>query len=93
MCGVTVSRESTGKYYASILADDGLPEIEQLPHIEQITGIDLGLKDALVSSVGRKSGNPETIAPGALEPEAQAAGHDAQDRSGKGALRGRQGGG
>ena len=58
---VTVSRESTGKYYASVLADDGLPEIEQLPHIEQITGIDLGLKDALVSSVGRKSGNPKPL--------------------------------
>lgn len=54
---VTVSRESTGKYYASILTEDGLPESSPLPHIERITGIDLGLKDALVSSAGYKSGN------------------------------------
>ena len=58
---VTVSRESTGKYYASILADDGLPEIAPLPHIERITGVDLGLKDALVSSAGYKSGNPKPL--------------------------------
>jgi putative transposase len=58
---VTVSRESTGKYYASILADDGLPEIEPMSHIEQVTGIDLGLKDALVASTGHKSGNPKPL--------------------------------
>ncbi|WP_193853095.1 transposase [Orrella marina] len=50
---VTISRESTGKYYASILGDDGLPEIEPPTHIERVTGVDLGLKDALVSSAGR----------------------------------------
>ncbi len=58
---VTVSRESTGKYYASILADDGQPEIAPLPHIERMTGIDLGLKDALVSSTGYKTGNPKPL--------------------------------
>ena len=58
---VTVSRESTGKYYASVLADDGLPVIEALPHIERLAGIDLGLKDALVSSDGHKSGNSKPL--------------------------------
>lgn len=58
---VTVSRESTGKYYASILADDGLPAVEPLRHIERLVGIDLGLKDALVTSEGQKSGNPKPL--------------------------------
>lgn len=58
---VTVSRESTGKYYASILTDDGLPEVEPIHHIERVTGIDLGLKDALVTSTGLKSGNPKPL--------------------------------
>lgn len=58
---VTVSRESTGKYYASILADDGLAPVDPLQHIERIVGVDLGLKDVLVSSAGMKSGNPKTL--------------------------------
>lgn len=58
---VTVSRESTGKYYASILMDDDRPESEALRHIERITGVDLGLKDVLVASTGDKSGNPRPL--------------------------------
>ena len=58
---VTVSRESTGKYYAPILAEDGRPEVETLPRIECIAGIDLGLKDVLVSSAGSTSGNPKPL--------------------------------
>ena len=58
---VTISRESTGKYYASVLIDDGLPEIEPLRHIERVTGMDLGLRDVIVDSKGAKSGNPRFL--------------------------------
>jgi putative transposase len=60
---VTISRESTGKYYASILADDGLAAAAPLTHLsgERVSGIDLGLKDAIANSHGGKSGNPKFL--------------------------------
>ena len=60
---VTVSRESTGKYYAAILADDGMPEIAPLKHFDEggVEGIDLGLTDAVVNAKGSKSGNPRPL--------------------------------
>jgi putative transposase len=60
---VTVSRESTGKYYASILADDGLPSVAPLTRLtgDMVVGIDLGLKDTIANSHGGKSGNPKFL--------------------------------
>lgn len=60
---VTVSRESNGKYYAAILAEDGLPAVASIGHIdvERVTGIDLGLKDAIIDGRGHKSGNPKFL--------------------------------
>lgn len=55
---VTISKESTGKFYASILIDDGAPAVEPIRHVSTIVGIDLGLKDVVVSSSGWRSGNP-----------------------------------
>jgi putative transposase len=54
---VTVSRESTGKYYASILTDDGKPETKQLKRITRVIGIDLGIITAVASSDGSKIPN------------------------------------
>ena len=56
---VTISRTPTRKYFASILVDDGL----KLPKKQPITanktlGIDLGLKDFLITSDGEKIANP-----------------------------------
>ena len=58
---VTISREATGSYYAAVLTDDGRPAPAPLAHFskEAIVGIDLGLKDAVVSSHGLKTGNPK----------------------------------
>lgn len=60
---VTVSRESNGKYYAAVLTEDGMPAMKPLKHIDesQITGIDLGLKDAVADSHGQKTGNPKFL--------------------------------
>ncbi|MHB8408987.1 MAG: RNA-guided endonuclease InsQ/TnpB family protein [Acidiferrobacterales bacterium] len=58
---VTVSKESTGKYYASILVEDGDAPPEPLRHIERVTGLDLGLKDAVARSDGGKVANPKFL--------------------------------
>jgi putative transposase len=53
-----MSRESTGKEFAAILADDGVAASERLPPIESITGIDVGLKEGGAASSGKKTGHP-----------------------------------
>jgi putative transposase len=60
---VTVSKNACGHYFASILADDGIPEAEAITQFEQsrIIGIDLGIKDVVTDSRGRKSGNPRFL--------------------------------
>ena len=55
---VTVSRVSTGKYYASILCDDGLSAPELKKHFSDVLGIDLGLKEFSIASDGEKIPNP-----------------------------------
>jgi putative transposase len=56
---VTVSRDTAGRYFVSILAED---EIEPLPAVAQDVGIDLGLHDAVVLDTGEKVGNPRFFA-------------------------------
>lgn len=58
---VTVSRDSTGKYYAAVLHDDGLEATPPLMHISRVVGIDRGIKDIVVSSNGLYSGNPRFL--------------------------------
>jgi putative transposase len=55
---VTVSRTATGKYFASILAEDGVSVPSPVQHIETAVGVDLGITDIVVTSDGWKSGNP-----------------------------------
>lgn len=52
---ITISRNPDGKYFVSILVEEG---IEALPFKGKATGIDLGLKDIAVTSDGLKTGNP-----------------------------------
>ena len=54
---VTITKSKSGKYFASIVCMDA-------PHIQQestgaILGIDLGIKDFLITSEGQKIGNPK----------------------------------
>ena len=60
---VTISRESTGKYYASILADDSKPIAEPLQSFDvaMVIGIDLGVKDWIVDSNSNKLPNPHHL--------------------------------
>ena len=50
-----VSRETTGKYFVSILVENGIPiPRKSKPDISQAVGVDLGLKDFAVLSTGEK---------------------------------------
>ena len=59
---LTVSRTPTGKYYISILTDDGekYPEPEQFSHATLI-GIDVGLLTFATLSTGEKIENPKFL--------------------------------
>jgi putative transposase len=58
----TVSKETTGKYFISILIDDGkdLPN-SAAPNESEALGIDVGLKDFATLSDGRKVKNPRLL--------------------------------
>lgn len=56
----TISRDTTGKYWCSLLVEDGLKVPEKLPHNSETTlGIDLGIKDFAITSEGVKFSKPK----------------------------------
>lgn len=56
---ITISRTTTGKYFASVLCDDGVDVPAKMPVTEAGTiGIDLGLKEFAVLSTGERIANP-----------------------------------
>ena len=55
---VTISKTSSGKYYASISADVCIPQLEKT---NQNVGIDLGLKDFAILNTGEKIYNPRIL--------------------------------
>lgn len=58
----TVSRSASGKYYVSVLVDDGkaLPEPAPITWDTSV-GVDVGLKDFAVCSDGKVFGNPKYL--------------------------------
>ena len=60
---VTVSRSLTGKYYASILCDNGelAPKAISDMDADAVIGADMGLSHLLVTSEGYKEGNPRFL--------------------------------
>lgn len=59
---VTVSMTPTGKYYASVLVDTGIPAPTcQSIKAETAVGIDVGLKDFATLSTGEKIANPRFL--------------------------------
>ncbi len=54
----TISKTKTNKYFLSVLVEE---EIEELPRNNNAIGIDLGLKDFLVTSDGEIVENPRTL--------------------------------
>ena len=58
----TISKTSTGKYYISILVDDGNPLPQKAPiTAETAVGIDVGIKDFAVLSNGQVYSNPKYL--------------------------------
>ena len=55
VCSITISKTPTNKYYASVLCE--LPKEQPLPKTGKSVGIDLGLKDFIVTSDGQKVAN------------------------------------
>jgi len=58
ICSVTISKTTSGKYFASISAD---VYIEYFEKTNQNVGIDLGLKDFTIFSSGEKIKNPRIL--------------------------------
>ncbi len=61
---ITFSRTSTGKYFASINVEEEIVHKKPLLKIAKktsVVGIDLGLKDFLVESNGRKTNSPKYL--------------------------------
>lgn len=56
---VTVSQAPSGKYFASVCYTD-IPQID-MPSTGSVIGIDLGLKDFLITSNGDKVANPKYL--------------------------------
>ena len=52
---VTVSKDLANRYFVSFQV---LEEMKPSPAVEQMVGLDLGLKDAVILSTGKKFGNP-----------------------------------
>lgn len=55
----TISQVPSGKYYVSILVDQ--PEKEPLPQTDNMIGIDLGVKDLVITSDGLKVPNLKVL--------------------------------
>ncbi len=58
---VTVSKNPDGKYYVSVLVDDGLDKLESTAEGKAV-GIDLGLTHFCITSDGSKYNNPKHFA-------------------------------
>jgi len=55
---VTVSRDSAGRYFVSLLVTDA---IHPLPKADTVVGIDLGITSLVTLSTGEKIGNPRYL--------------------------------
>ncbi|WP_413282901.1 RNA-guided endonuclease InsQ/TnpB family protein [Vibrio sp. MA40-2] len=58
---ITLSLSKTGKFYASILMDDGVETPSLIHSIDKVTGIDLGLSHFVIQSNGKKEANPRFV--------------------------------
>ena len=57
---ITLRKTGSGKFYCSVLIDDH--RIQPLPTVEKDVGLDLGVKDSMITSDGEKFGNTKALA-------------------------------
>ncbi len=58
---ITISRSATGKYYASLLCDDGMEAPAKPALISNVMGLDMGLTHFVIKSNGNKIANPRHL--------------------------------
>lgn len=58
---ITLRLSKTGKFYASILVDDGIEAPTLIKSIDKVTGVDLGLSHFAIQSNGNKEANPRFV--------------------------------
>lgn len=58
---ITLSLSKTGKFYASILVDDGIEAPALIHTVSKVTGVDLGLSHFAIESNGKKTANPRYL--------------------------------
>ncbi|ELR0533395.1 transposase [Escherichia coli] len=58
---ITITRSATGKYYASLLCDDGLEAPAKPTLISTVTGLDMGLEHYVITSDAVKVLNPRHL--------------------------------
>ncbi|EEQ4684986.1 IS200/IS605 family element transposase accessory protein TnpB [Escherichia coli] len=58
---ITINCSATGKYYASILCDDGMEAPAKPTLISTVTGLDMGLSHFAIKSDGVKIANPRHL--------------------------------
>ena len=55
---ITISKDTAGRYFVSFLGEE---EIDSLPVVNAMVGMDVGLKDVAVLSTGEKIANPRHL--------------------------------
>lgn len=58
---ITLSRTVAGKYYASLLFEDGVEAPSPLQTVDTVLGVDMGLTHLLIDSEGNKIANPRFL--------------------------------
>ncbi|SEI75967.1 putative transposase [Allopseudospirillum japonicum] len=58
---ITLSRTVTGKYYASLLIDNGLDTPAPMQTLDTVLGLDMGLTYLVIDSNGHKMANPRFL--------------------------------
>lgn len=58
---ITLTKTATGKYFASILAEDGIDAKTAPRVVSLVTGVDVGLSHVAIESDGRKTENPRFV--------------------------------
>ncbi|WP_035541070.1 RNA-guided endonuclease InsQ/TnpB family protein [Halomonas sp. GFAJ-1] len=58
---ITLTRTPTGKYFASLLVEDGVEAAAPLQTVETVLGVDMGLTHLAIDSTGRKVANPRFL--------------------------------
>lgn len=58
---ITLSRTVTGKYYASLLIEDGVEAPVPMQTVDMVLGVDMGLTHLAIDSEGNKIANPRFL--------------------------------